>query len=250
MEVIVVDQMSSDSTRSLAVDAGARILETPPTAVYTPPTRSRNLGAAAARGEFLLHLDADMTLAPGTLERAVSSCRTQQLAALTLEEVDVTSGFWAACKALERRAYRGTSIEGARFVRASTFREVGGYDESLGSGEDWDVHARYASRGGIGRLDAAVFHHIGAISIRAQLGKKFNYGRSAAAFVGKHDSSVVAGAMVGAYLRSWRRLLGDPFHAAGFAALRIAEAVAVACGLVTEILTRQRNERHAAERRS
>jgi glycosyltransferase involved in cell wall biosynthesis len=234
-EVIVVDQESSDATRDIAAAAGAKVLVEPRPKLYAPPTQSRNAGAAAASGEYLLHLDADMAIAPAMLSEAVHMCRNGGYSALTLEEIDVAHGFWAECKALERRTYRGSDLlEAARFVRADVFRDVGGYDESLGSGEDWDVHARYAERGAIGRLPGAVYHYLGALAFADQVRKKFTYGRSAVRFLGKRDSSSFPSAMAAAYARSWRLYVRDPSHTLGFVALRFAEAVALASGVGVE----------------
>lgn len=231
IEAIVVDQESSDGTPEAAAAGGATVVETSRPSLYAPPTRSRNLGAGAAQGEFLLHLDADMTLARGVLDVAVARCRDEGHVALTFGEVDVYDGFWAASKALERRAYHESSLEGARFVRSAVFHEVGGYDESLGSGEDWDIHVRYARHGTIGRVPDAVQHHLGSINYRSQLSKKFKYGQSASSFLAKHDSSEFSRSMLAAYARSWRSFARDPLHAAGFVALRAGEAAAVGAGV-------------------
>src|SRR5262249_1720399 len=153
VETLVVDQASRDSTREIARRAGAQVLELERPKLYAPPTRSRNVGAAAAQGEHLLHLDADMALTPGTLQSAVELCREGSCVAVTLEEIDIGEGFWSKSKALERRTYRSSSVlEGARFVSRSVFEQIGGYDETLGSGEDWDIHSRYANYGDIGRV--------------------------------------------------------------------------------------------------
>src|SRR6059058_3954621 len=69
-EVVVVDQASEDGTVDLAIERGAKFVELDRPALYAPPTRSRNAGAEVASGEFLLHLDADMTLVDRVLERA------------------------------------------------------------------------------------------------------------------------------------------------------------------------------------
>jgi len=60
-EVILVDGVSSDSTVGIAAGAGARIVDA------GAPGRGRQLfvGGAAARGEWLLFLHADTSLAPG-----------------------------------------------------------------------------------------------------------------------------------------------------------------------------------------
>jgi glycosyltransferase involved in cell wall biosynthesis len=242
-EVIIVDQESCDGTREVAAGAGATVIGTRRPALYAPPTRSRNLGAAAARGEYLLHLDADMTLAPGALEAAVRSCRDGGHVALTLEEIDVTAGFWAECKALERRTYRESALlEAARFVRAAVFHELGGYDESLGSGEDWDIHARYAAQGSIGRLAGVLCHHLGAISFAEQVRRKFEYGRSARNFLGKHESKDFLRAMASSYRRSWRVFARDPAHALGFAALRFGEVAGLAAGIGVDFAGRRRHD--------
>jgi glycosyltransferase involved in cell wall biosynthesis len=239
VELIVVDQASADGTSDVAASHGATVITTPRSEVYTPPTRSRNLGASHARGEYLLHLDADMTLARNTLASAVASCRDHGYVALTLEEIDVPMGFWAACKSLERRAYRNTDLEAARFVRADAFVTIGGYNERIGSGEDWDIHARYQAQGRIGRLPTAIYHHLGSVSLRSQLQKKFRYGRSAAAFLSTHEPRDLSRTMLAAYARSWRSFARDPAHAIGFMALRVGEAGALSAGHALETFRRR-----------
>ena len=250
-EVIVVDQESSDGTQDLAVRAGATLIEVEPTPVYSPPARSRNAGAAVARGEYLLHLDADMAFTRPWLAEAIGLCEHGDVA-LVLEEVDVASGYWAKCKALERRAYRRSPLEGARFVRTAVFREVGGYDEMVGSGEDWDIHARYRVHGSIGRVSNAVLHRLERMSFGGQIRKKFGYGRSAVAFTAKPEARGLPGAMLKAYAGSWRAFAEDPSHAAGFVALRVGEVAALTAGATYEDLWRRhgsRVQRRAREHR-
>jgi GT2 family glycosyltransferase len=239
-EVLVVDQQSADGTQDAALATGAMLLEVPRPNVYGATTaRSRNVGAAAARGEYILHLDADMTLPPGVLGACLRACREQGHVAVTLEELDLTDGFWAECKALERRTYRGSSIlEAARFVRADVFHDVGGYDEGLGSGEDWDIHLRYIGQGSIGRLPSAIYHHLGKLALSAHLRKKFRYGRSAGLFVRKHRRSVFSREMACAYRRSWRIFASQPLHSAGFAILRSCEVAALGAGMALAALER------------
>jgi glycosyltransferase involved in cell wall biosynthesis len=238
-EVIVVDQQSSDGTRDVAVQAGATVLEVEPSAVYTPPARSRNAGAAVARGVYLLHLDADMAFARPWLAEAIELCENGEVA-VVLEELDLATGYWAKCKALERRAYRNSPLEAARFVRTSVFHEAGGYDELIGSGEDWDIHARYAAQGSIGRVSGAVLHRLDSMSLGSQLRKKFGYGRSAAEFNAKHDGYGLPGAMLKAYAGSWRSFAADPAHAAGFVALRLGETAALTAGATYDHVLRRR----------
>src|SRR3989304_3915286 len=58
LEILVVDNLSSDRTAAIAERGGARVLHIPPKTV----SASRNYGAAAASGELLAFVDADCQL--------------------------------------------------------------------------------------------------------------------------------------------------------------------------------------------
>ncbi|BDG07073.1 tetratricopeptide repeat-containing glycosyltransferase [Anaeromyxobacter paludicola] len=64
-EVVLVDTGSRDRTAALARAAGARVLEQPWADDFSAP---RNLALAEARGDWVLQLDADERLAPGSGE--------------------------------------------------------------------------------------------------------------------------------------------------------------------------------------
>ena len=233
-ETIVVDQGSRDGTPDIALAAGAQVVSLPRPRIYSLSTpQARNAGARNAVGEYLLHLDADMELPAGALAACARASERGNHVAIVLHEEDAASGYWACCKALERTCYRGSSeVEGARFVRSDVFKRVGGYDEELGGfGEDWEIHRRYAGAGSIGAVPMPVVHHLGHLSLRRHLRKKFAYGRTAWPYLRKGGTSSVAVGMWRAYARCWRLLARDPGHAAGFFALRVAEIAALTLGI-------------------
>ena len=236
-ETIVVDQASRDGTRDIALAAGAQVVSLPRPRFYGEFTpRARNVGARQARGQYLLHFDGDMELPPGALAACVRTAEREKHIAIVLHEEDAAEGYWARCKALERRCYKGTpSVEAARFVRSDVFWRVGGYDDELGGGgEDWDIHARYARSGSIGAVALPVVHHVGRLSVHRHLRKKFAYGRTAMPYLRKGGVSPIASGMWRAYARCWRLLAGDPAHGVGFLALRSAEVAALALGIAFE----------------
>jgi glycosyltransferase involved in cell wall biosynthesis len=66
LECIVVDDGSTDGSAQVARAAGATVISTPG---RRGPAFARNRGAAAARGEILLFVDADVVVPPDTLAR-------------------------------------------------------------------------------------------------------------------------------------------------------------------------------------
>lgn len=61
LEIIVVDDGSGDDTVAVAAAAGARVVELEPDSDGGNPARARNRGAAIARGDPIVFLDADCT---------------------------------------------------------------------------------------------------------------------------------------------------------------------------------------------
>src|SRR5689334_19004767 len=68
LEVIVVDDRSTDATASIAATCGARVIANPD---GRGPAAARNAGARVARGDILLFVDADVEVQATTVGRFV-----------------------------------------------------------------------------------------------------------------------------------------------------------------------------------
>lgn len=236
IEIIVVDQESTDETLEIAKKFGVKLVVVPKPKFYTPPSRSRNIGASNAQGGIFLHLDSDMSLSAGLVEEIVEKFEEDSsLGALIIHELDLTKGFWSKAKALERRCYWGNDkIESARVVRKEIFEKVGGYDEKISSGEDFDIHRRYKKVAKIGFCENVLYHNLGELSLLKMLRKKFNYGKTAAAYLNKHQESGVSllGVQLGCFIKNYHLFLQTPWVGLGAIFLKLSEFGAGGLGMM------------------
>lgn len=137
LEIIVVDDASTDDTPSVAARMGVRVLRL---AKNSGPAAARNYGARHAQGDILFFVDADVIVAPGAVSQAVKVFEEQTELAAIFGSYDAqprakgvvsqyrnllhhfihqtgnpeASTFWAGCGA----------------IRRSVFKEIGGFDEN------------------------------------------------------------------------------------------------------------------------
>jgi rSAM/selenodomain-associated transferase 2 len=147
-EIIIVDGGSSDGTVELSEAAGCTVLSTSP----AQRARQMNAGARAARADVLLFLHADTQLAPGALCAICEKMRDPRLVGgAFVRRYDSRSRLLAlTCQlaALRNRLWGWHLGDQAMFVRASVFRELGGFAE-IAIFEDLDFSRRLGRCGRI-----------------------------------------------------------------------------------------------------
>jgi len=147
-EIIVADANSQDATREIARRYGCQVV------MGGRIAPGRNAGARQARGEFILFLDADVTLVPSFLEHLESKVGEEKL--------DVASGFIAPDS---RKKFDHIMVTTSNlwhfviqhfyphasgfyiFARKSLHEKIGGFDEELFLTEDHDYVIRAARLG-------------------------------------------------------------------------------------------------------
>lgn len=141
VELIVVDNASTDRTAEIARASGAEVINEPVHNV----ARVRNTGAAAARGDVLVFVDADTIVPPGFLD----SVREAMADPMCLGgSADIVHRVQSRILRAYLRAWRwlgfklGMAQGAAQFCRASAFRVLNGYDEAQFMGEDVDFYWR------------------------------------------------------------------------------------------------------------
>lgn len=160
VEVVVVDNCSTDRTVEVAQRHGATVLAVEPGSV----SRARNHGAAAAHGELLAFVDADCELDSNWLCTLVEILGDPGVVAAGSEIAppgDPSPWVERTWYELAHAHHGGTTQRVAwlasfnLLVRKQAFFDCKGFDETLVTCEDVDLSHRLASRGALVR-DASV----------------------------------------------------------------------------------------------
>lgn len=237
VELIVVDNGSTDKTRSIAETHADRVLDRGP-----ERSAQRNHGWMVSRGELVLFLDSDQVLTPGLAAEAVDAFRADPgLGALVIPEHAFGDGFLAGARALEKRLYLGDgTVEAARVFRRSALESCGGYDETLTGAEDWELPDRVEASGHrVGRTRATVWHDEGRVKLRTAFAKKRYYAAGVHSYLtrGGHRRPLVRG-------RSLLRLgllAKSPVTGAGLVLLRAVEGLGMVLGIARAARHTRRN---------
>jgi len=157
-EIVVADCSDpGEGTPEIARQFGAQVLRVP----YGNFSGSRNLGAAATSGDLIVFSDADDIWSPYYVESMVDLLESG--AALAHSSFCISdSAFynaWLFPQQLFKQQQPGRVIfmTGNIVTPRSVWRAVGGYDESISSGEDRDFGARVGALYGVNSVQRRGF---------------------------------------------------------------------------------------------
>ena len=220
VEIIVVDNQSTDDTKKIAADLGATVLDKGP-----ERSAQRNLGWQTAASDWVVVLDADMILPRDTVEEILAIAeRGDGPLAYWIPEIRTGSGIRVKARNFERSFYDGTCIDALRLFHKSVLRETGGYDENLIAGpEDWELDIRVLATGAkCAVLKNHLIHNERQLTLKRMLEKKAYYTKSMAAYQAKWKGHPALKKQFGLGYRffgvfvengKWRRLLRHPILA-------------------------------------
>lgn len=179
LEVVVVDDGSTDETDSVVKDWQARNLEIPVQYIWQENAggnAARNAGWRAATGEFVAFLDSDDTWHPDKTQKQIDLlnsdrtcgavyCGLQEIEARTGEAIGTPSLASANGDLLDELLISDvTAPTSAWIIRRDFLEQVDGFDDALPARQDWDLWIRLAAVTGIGAVEAPLLflrHHDG-----------------------------------------------------------------------------------------
>ncbi len=207
IEIIVIDDGSTDDTISRLRALGEPRLSIHRTPVNAGASAARNRGIAEARGELIAFLDADDEWLPDKTARQVARfADAPQSVGVVYCGIREMSADWPPVDRPPR--HRGDLYETLRvvnvlrtsgvMVRRRVFDEVGGFDPALPARHDWDLWLRIARRYAVEFVpEIGVHYHFGAadqLSYRARavflanarIHKRYNRAAPARRALGAH----------------------------------------------------------------
>jgi glycosyltransferase involved in cell wall biosynthesis len=146
IEIIVVDNNSTDATGEIARSLGATVVFEPKNQI----ARARNAGAKAASGDYLVFLDADTTLEGDILDQVETNLSSGGVIGGGAW-VEPDSGWFGRLLfkyvinyAL---ALKNVTVGPFLFCDRKAFLEVGGFDEELYAAEEFSLAKRLKAEG-------------------------------------------------------------------------------------------------------
>jgi glycosyltransferase involved in cell wall biosynthesis len=158
-EIVIVDGASTDGSVDHCGLADNIVFESEDS--RSSIARARNIGAANSSGALLFHTDADVRIAPHAdfFDKLMKIFGDPEIVAVTGRIIPYpwassrVDRFWHAVGnyVIRRSHEAGVHFGRGEFqvVRADVFTALGGYDDSITVGEDWDLFRRIARHGTI-----------------------------------------------------------------------------------------------------
>ena len=207
VEFLLIDGRSTDATRAIVEelagsDARLRIIDNPERRI----PQGLNVGLAAARGEFIVRMDAHAHYPPHYIARCVERLRRGDVASVSGPQIAVGNSPGSRRVALALDTWLGTG--GAEFRelgaderevargftgawRRETLQRLGGWNTEIPFDEDGELSARLtADEGPIVCLSDLAADYIPRDNLRALARQYYRYGGSRVLTTHLHPSSI------------------------------------------------------------
>lgn len=217
IEVILVDGGSRDKTLQIAEDLNVKIIE-----LNIPSmTKQTNVGIVNSSGKYIYRLDSDVVLSPTVIEECVQKCNIENCGGVaTYWGPDESISFWAKIRKFEKDCYKYDSKRNvARFYKKEIIEKIGGYNDYLTAGEDYDVQNRLLSNECIVLFAESEGLHLGEPKRLSDIIRKsYHYGKTLNRFLSQNrENGIIQISPVRmSLIKEWRKFILHPVLSLGF----------------------------------
>lgn len=233
IELIVVDNFSTDGTEAIAVKWADAVYQ-------IGPERSAqiNYGASKCHGEYVFRVDSDFFVPPRVVSECIEYIDHGFEAVVVNNVPDTSAGFLSRIRMFEIQMYL-ESLEHtcARFFKREVFEKVGGYNVDVTAGEDYDLQARLVAIGTKFAIASETMIHLDEpTSFFVLMRKYFMYGRDFHNYVNHNRDGYrqKLDFLRPEYVKNWRKFVGDPALATCFILYHFAKFFSGALGYLSE----------------
>lgn len=217
IEIIVVDNFSTDDTQAIA----RRFTDK----VYSQgPERSAqvNYGVSKAAGEYVYKVDSDFELDREVVAQCVMKAGEGYDAVVVHNSPDIRVSWIAKVRRFEVDMYKyDITHSSARFVRKAIYEKIGGFNPSITAGEDYDFQNKL-NRGGFktGFIDAEALHLGEPTNFWSHMMKYYDYGKDFVSYKRENiaESKTQLSIVRPVYVKNWKKFIKHPVTGVMFVA--------------------------------
>ena len=225
IELIIVDNYSNDKTYTISKRFADKVIKR-----GHERSAQRNVGANTSKGLYLLFLDSDMYLTKNVIKECVEFVKIKNVDGLYIPEKIIGSSFYVKIRNFERQFYTGTVIDAVRFVSKKIFDKIGGFDEKLYAGEDWDFDKQVRRMGKTATIKSFLHHDESTSNFFSYIQKKAYYSLDIKHYRDKWPNDNDVQKQLGFWYRymqvfiengKWKHLIKNPILTCGMMCLKI-----------------------------
>jgi glycosyltransferase involved in cell wall biosynthesis len=215
IELIVVDNYSTDATTTIA-------RQFTPHVFTLGPERSAqtNFGVTKATGEYVYKVDSDFTLDPRVVTDCVAKAAEGFDAVVVHNSPDTNVSWIARIRKFEVDMYKyDLTHSSARFVTKKAYEQIGGFNETMTAGEDYDFQNKLKRACfSTGFIAAEAIHHGEPKSFWRHMRKFYDYGRDFVRYQSANHAESKDQLRFGrsVYFRHWQHFLSHPIMSIEF----------------------------------
>jgi len=210
IEIIVVDNNSIDKTKEIAKKYTDKVYNRGP-----ERSAQTNYGVKKASSKYVYKIDSDFVLDKEVVSQCINKVR-EGFDAVVVHNTPYTKVSWIAkVRKFEVDMYKyDITHSSARFVKKKVYNDIGGFNEEITAGEDYDFQNklnRYGYKTGF--IEAEALHLGEPKHLIPHLKKYFDYGKDFVNYAkeNKEESSKQLGLFRSVYFNHWKKFIKNPF---------------------------------------